>query len=44
MRNQAVAGLTKTVVLVAVARSLVATEIVTVIVEDLEAVGELLIE
>ncbi|UKZ63621.1 uncharacterized protein TrAtP1_004848 [Trichoderma atroviride] len=41
MRNQAVAGLTRTVAPDAVARSLVATEIVTVNVEDLEAVGEL---
>jgi hypothetical protein len=43
MRSQAAAELTRTVALGAVARSLVATEIVTVIVEDLGAVGELLI-
>jgi hypothetical protein len=44
MRDQAVARLTRAVALDAVARSLVAIEIGTVIVEDLEAVRELLIE
>lgn len=43
VRDQAVAGLMRTVVPDAVAMSLAAAEIVTVIVEDLEVVRKLLI-